>query len=100
MPDSEDDEERARVIEAYKDINFPGAYGGLNRFYSQYKKKYPDSTINRSKLQEIIETLPFYQLHVTKKAKFKRRGYKLPPGSLSRYNICYSCHTMDNNRHM
>ena len=83
--DSGSDEERDKVIEAYKDISFPGAYGGLNRFYQQYKKKYPDTKINRSKLQTIIETLPFYQLHVAKRDKFKRRSYKLPPGSLSMF---------------
>ena len=80
---SESDREQAKVIAAYKDISFPGAYGGLNRFYKEYKKENPSSKINRSKLQTIIETLPSYQLHVARRAKFKRRSYKLPPGSLS-----------------
>ena len=76
-------QEEKQVIKAYLDLKFPGAFGGLKRFYSVYKTKYSDTKLKFDQLKKIIEKIPIYQLHVTKRKQFRRRKTNVPHGSLS-----------------
>ena len=85
MADKAKDPEHKRILAAYTDLLVPGALAGINRFYQEYKKTYPDSKVTRTQVKKAIETLPIYQLHVGRRQRFQRRRYKLPPGSLSEF---------------
>ena len=87
-PEIEKDQEQ--VIKAYLDIDFPGALGGIQRFYGEFKKKHPENSLTFEKVKEAVETLPVYQLHVTKRKSFERRKYKLPPGSSGKTSMLIS----------
>ena len=77
------EKEKQLVITNYTDIEFPGALGGLYRFYKSYRQKYSNSKITFSEIKSVIETLPIYQIHVQRRSKFPRRKIKKPPGSQS-----------------
>ena len=81
------DPEHARIVKAYTDLKQPGSLAGIDIFYAEYKKKYPDSKVTKRQVKEAVQSIPIYQLHVTKRRRFRRREYKLPPGSLSMNDI-------------
>ena len=84
MSNESNNKERNKIIKSYLDLTFPGAFGGINRFYKQYKKRNPESPVNFETTKSAIESIPSYQLHVTKRKRFQRRKYTLPSGSLSK----------------
>ena len=69
------------IKEKYQDINFPTAFGGINRFYNELKKKFPEKKITLKQVQDSVKELPLYELQIPRKEKFQRRVIKRPPGA-------------------
>lgn len=56
----------------YFDPKFPGAYGGIEKFYREVKKQYPDVTY--TKIKTFLSSQDAYTLHkITRKPKQYRR---------------------------
>ena len=64
--------EKSQIIKNYTDINFPGAFGGIERFRQSLKQR-AHITIGRTALKELLSTLPIYAMHAQAKERFPRR---------------------------
>ena len=69
------------IKEKYQDINFPTAFGGINRFHNELKKTFPEKKITLEEIKSALKELPLYELQIPRKEKFQRRAIKRPPGA-------------------
>ena len=59
------------VKDVYTDISSPYSFGGLNRLYNGLKEL--GYNISKSKVKNILKSIPSYTLHKQPRKKFKRR---------------------------
>ena len=60
------------ILDAYTDVEFPGAFGGLERFQKSLIKE-KNIKVSLSDIEKVLEKLPVYQIHALSKHHFKRR---------------------------
>ena len=63
---------RQTIVKKYTDINFPGAFGGVQRFRRALKENL-DISIGYTALKHLLSTLPIYSMHSQSKSRFPRR---------------------------
>lgn len=76
------DREAEEIKKAYKDPSFSGALGGLNRFVKYYNEK-NGTSITAHQAQQVLSSLPVYQVHLQSKHKFKRRKIIVPGAGIN-----------------
>jgi len=76
------------VKDVYTDVSSPYSFGGLNRLYNGLKEL--GYNISKSKVKNILKSIPSYTLHKQPRKKFKRR-----PIMTSRPGLFMNCDLLE-----
>ena len=76
------------VKDVYTDVGSPYAFGGVNRLYKGLKEL--GYNISKSKIKNILKSIPSYTLHKQARKKFKRR-----PVMTSRPGLYMNCDLLE-----
>jgi len=76
------------VKDVYTDVGSPYAFGGINRLYNGLKEL--GYNISKSKIKNILKSIPSYTLHKQPRKKFKRR-----PIMTSRPGLYMNCDLLE-----
>lgn len=63
-----------KILELYKDINFPGSFSGV-KVFQQYLKTELDESVSEKQLYRLLKSDPLYVTHLKAVRHFPRRPY-------------------------